>query len=245
MKRIREDGLPKPRALTPTVKRLIVYRATTQRQVPREYLANELIKEINQAREKPPSLETIKRYISKARNVRNPIDEPWTLASCSQYPAFFPPESIPIIIYYKDCLSQLESDTEYKYKEFFGVSMSDISIRCAIWIIRLQPIIEHLSPKLMIEDEPLPSTYPFVIASTYAMAEMASEILGEAHFDSYDLDNALFSGDIRAFMLIAAKMFMATAKPCKNNNNCDSCDYVKLPSPLQHICVPKRKDGSK
>lgn len=244
MKRIREDGLPKPRALTPTVKRLIVHRAITQRQFPREYLANELIREINEAGEIPPTLDTIKRYISKARNARNPIDEPWTLACCSEYAAFFPPESIPIIIYSKDCISQLESDTEYKYKKSFGVSMSDISIRCAIWMIRLQPIIEHLSPKLMIEDEPLPSTYPFVIASTYSMAEMASEILGEDHFDSHDLDNALFAGDSRAFMRIAVKMFWATAKPCKNNNNCDSCDYAKVPG-ITGICIPKRKEGSK
>ena len=237
-------GPYKPRALKPTVRRLIVHRAISQPKVPRQFLAKQLIKEIKKAGEIPPTLDTAMRYISKARNTRNPLDEPWTLACCSEYAAFFLPESIPTIIYYKDCLSQLESDTKYKYKKFFGVSMSDISIRCAIWMIRLQPIIEHLSPKLMIEDEPLPSTYPFVIASTYSMAEMASEILGEDHFDSHDLDDALFAGDIRAFMLIAAKMFWATAKPCKNNNNCDSCDYIKVPGTIG-ICMPKRKEGSK
>ena len=242
MKRTREDGLPKPRALTPTVKRLIVYRAITQRQVPREYLANELIREITEAGEIPPTLETIKRYVSKARNARNPIDEPWTLACCSEYAAFFPPECIPIIIDYKDYLSHLESDSEYK--KFFGISMSSISIRGAIWIMRLKPIIDHLSPKLMIEDEPLPYTFPIVIAAAYSLAEMASEILGEHHFDSHDLDNALFAADIRAFLRIAAKMFSATTKPCHNNNNCDSCDYVKVPG-ITGRCIPKPKEGSK
>jgi len=243
MKRIREDGLPKPRALTPTVKRLIVHRAISQRHFPREYLANELIKEINEAGEKPPTLETVKRYISKARNARNPLDEPWTLACCSDYPQFFPPESIPIILYYKDALTQMESDPQYPYKQFFDPPLSAISIRWAIWTVRLEPLIKHLFPKLMIDDEPLPDTFPFVIAMTYAMAELASELLHEDHFDSRDLDNALFTGDTRTFMAIAAMMFSATTKPCHNNNNCDSCDYVKLPW-TKGLCMSKLKEAS-
>jgi len=244
MKRKRDDGLPKPRALTSTVRRLIVHRATTQRHIPRDYLANELIKEITAAGEKPPTLETTKRYISQARNSRNPLDEPWTLSCCSDYASFFPPESIPIIIHYKDHLAQMESNMEYDYKQFFAFPLSAISIRCAIWIIRLRPIIKFLSPKLWLDGEPPPPDLDFAIAAVYSMAEMASEILGEDHFDSYDLDNALFSGDMRFFALIVAKMFRATAKPCNNNNNCDSCDYVKLPG-LKGICIPKRKEGSK
>ena len=245
MKRKREDGLPKPRALTPTVKRLIVHRATTQRHIPRDYLAHQLISEIKEAGETtPPTLETVKRYISKARNSRNPLDEPWTLSCCSEYSAFFPPESIPIIIHYKDHLAQIESNIGYDYKQFFAFPLSAISIRCAIWIVRLKPIVKYLSPKLWLDGEPPPPDLDLVIAMTYAMAEKASEILGEDHFDSYDLDNALFSGDIRLFALLKAKMFWAAAKPCDNNNNCDSCDYVKLPG-LKGICIPKRKEGSK
>lgn len=244
MKRIREDGLPKPRALTPTVKRLIVHRATTQRQLPREYLAHELISEIKEAGEIPPTPDTIKRYISKARNAHNPLDEPWTLSSCSDYPTFFPPDSIPIILHYKDCLDQLPPEAQRTHKEFFGLPMSDIPIRHAIWIVRLQPIINHLSPKLMIDDEPLPDTFPLVIAAMYAMTEMASELLGEGHFDSHDLDNALFAGDLPAFMTIVAKSFAATSEPCRNNNNCHSCDYAKLPG-VRGICVRKRKEASK
>ena len=240
----REDGLPKPRALSPTVKRLIVHRATTQRQIPRDYLANELSKELQQAGEKPPTPETIKRYISRARNARNPLDEPWTLACCSHYPAFFPPESIPIIIHYKDDMAQIESSLGFDYKQFFAFPLSAISIRWAIWIVRLKPTIKSLSPKLWLDGDPPPPDLDFVIAITYAMAEMASEILGEDHFDSYDLDNALLSGDIRLFFLIAAKMRWATAKPCDDNTKCDSCDYVKLPG-LKGICIPKRKEVSK
>jgi len=244
MKRKREDGLPKPRSLTPTVRRLIVHRATTQRHIPRDYLANELIKEIKEAGEKPPTLETTKRYISQARNSRNPLDEPWTLACCSEYSSFFPPESIPIIIHYKDHLVHVESNIGYDYKQFFAFPLSAISIRCAIWIIRLKPIIKYLSPKLWLDGEPPPPDLDLVVAMTYSMAEMASEILREDHFDSYDLDNALFSGDIRLFFLIAAKMHWATAKPCEDNTNCDSCDYVKVPG-LKGICIPKRKEDLK
>lgn len=244
MKRKREDGLPKPRALTPTVRRLIVHRATTQRHIPRDYLANDLIREIKEAGEIPPTLETIKRYISKAKNSYNPLDQPWTLACCSEYYAFFPPESIPIIIHYKDHLAQLQSNSEYDYDQFFDFPISTISIRCAIWIIRLRPIIKYLSPKLWLDGDPPPPDLDLAIAITYSMAEKASELLGEDHFDSCDLDNALFSGDIRLFALLTAKMFWATAKPCDNNHNCDSCDYVKLPG-LKGICIPKRKERLK
>ena len=234
----------KPRALKPSVRRLIALRAITQRQVPRPFLANQLIKQIEEDGEIPPTLDTTMRYISKARNSRNPLDEPWTLACCSNYPQFFPPETIPIILHYKDALTQMESDPEYPYKQFFDPPLSAISIRWAIWTLRLQPLIKHLSPKLMIDDEPLPDTFPFVIAMTYAMAELASDLLREGHFDSRDLDNALFAGDTRTFMAIAAKMFFATGKPCHNNNNCDSCDYVKVPR-LTGICIPKRTESSK
>ncbi len=231
----------KPGKLNPSIKRLIVHRAITQRNVPREFLANELIKEITEAGEIPPALETAKRYISKARNTDNPIDKTWTLACCSEYASFFPPESIPILIDYKHCLSHIESDIEYG--KIFGVSMSDISIRCAIWIVRLKPIIEHLSPKLMIGNEPLPFTYPVVIAMMYSMAEMAYEILGEDHFDSSDLDNALFAGDIRTLSRLVNIMSSATAKPCVRDSNCESCNYIKVPG--TRMCIPKRKEGEK
>ena len=242
MKRFREDGLSKPRALTPTVRRLIVHRAITQRQIPRDYLAHELIREITEAGDVPPTLDTMKRYISKARNAHNPLDQPWTLACCSQYPALFPPDTIPAIIHQKDCISDVQSDISYK--EIFGLNISDLSIRCAIWIARLHPVIQHLTPRLMIDDEPLPSTYLFVVASTYAMAEMASEILGQERFDSHDLDSALFAGDTRSFMRIALRICAATAKPCRTPHNCDSCDYMKLPD-LPGTCIPKRKEASK
>ncbi|MFC1945579.1 hypothetical protein ACFLW1_00085 [Chloroflexota bacterium] len=235
-----EERRGRPRRLKPSIKRLIFSRAITQKNTPREYLAQELIKEIEEIGEIPPSFETTKRIISKARNSDNPIDEPWTLACCAEYASFFPPESIPTIVECKNLLGQM--DDNETYQKFFGDSMSGISIRVAMWIVRLKPVIEHLTPKLMIDNEAPPLMYPVAIAYAYSMAEMASEMLGEDHFYSADMDNALFSGDYRTLMIIAGIMFASTAKPCKKNGNCESCDYVKVPG-LKSVCVPKRKEG--
>jgi len=140
-------------------------------------LANTLIKEIEEIGEIPPSFETAKRYISKARNSANPIDEPWSIACCSEYSAFFPPDSIPVLMSYKQWVYELskvskDSHDEYKeYKNLFGISMSDISIRHAIWIIRLKPLIEKTFADLMANDENVRLGYPFIIAMIYSIAE--------------------------------------------------------------------------
>lgn len=231
----------KPRELKPSVKRLIFTRAIREKNTPREYLANELIREIKKLGEIPPSFETAKRYISKARNVDNPIDSTWTLSCCSEYSQFFPPDSIPILIDYKSSMSQFDNDD--KFREYFKSPMSDITIRHAIWIIRLEPIIKLLTPKLMIENEPLPELYTAYIANIYAMAEMASEISGEDHFDSCDLDKFLFTGDIVSFARTAYISGLETGKPCHNNGNCDSCDWFHIPD--IKMCIPKRKEGTK
>jgi len=231
----------RPRRLKPSIKSLILSRAIRQRNMPREYLAQELIKEIEEMGEIPPSFETAKRIISKARNSDNPIDKLWTLACCSDYSSFFPPESIPTIIENRNLLGQIE---DAEYKELFGYSMSDITIRDAKWLVRLKPVIEYLTPKLMLGNEPLPELYLYYIASTYSMAEMASEMLGDDNFDSSDLDKALFSGDIRTLTIIAGVMSLMTSKPCKNNGDCESCDYMKIPG-IPGLCMPRRKENNK
>jgi hypothetical protein len=245
MKRNREDGQPKPRALKPSIRRLIVYRAISQRKIPREFLANELIKEIAEAGEIPPTLETAKKYISKARNSDNPLDKPWTLASCSEYASFFPPESLPILVDYKDYLNKIENEHESNTKKTFGISLADFSIRDAIWIIRLKPLIDHISARLMINNTPIPFLYPVFIAKFYAGAELASETMEEDHFECSDLDKALFAGDIQTLYELAGMKVLATGKPCTRNNNCKSCEYVRIPDSNPKMCIPKRKDGKK
>lgn len=236
-----EGKKSKPRELKPSIKRLIIYRSITQRKIPREFLANELIKEIEEIGEIPPTLETAKRYISKARNSENPIDKPWTLACCSEYSSFFPPDSIPILIGYKQWLNDLLKESDVEYRNYFGLSASDFSIRHSIWIIRLKPLIEQTFADLMANDEQVRLGYPVMIAMVYALAEMTSEIMGEDHFDSSDLDRALFAGDLNTFASIAGSMVYASSKPIKCDSNCESCNYQRLPG-FTRICMPKRKE---
>jgi len=238
----------RPRELKPSIKRLIFYRAVTQRSVPREFLANELIKEIKDIGEIAPTFETTKRYISRARNADNPLDKPWSIACCSEYSAFFPPDSIPVLMSYKQWIHELskvskDAHDEYEaYKDLFGFSMSDISIRHAIWIIRLKPLVEKTFADQMENDENIRFGYPLFIAMVYEIAEMTCEILDE-HFISIGLDNALASGDLHTLAKIGGLGVMASSKPINCDNNCESCNYMKVPG-FSKLCMPRpKKEG--
>ena len=234
----------RPRELTPSVKRLIYYRAVTQRMVPREFLANAVIKEIKEIGEIAPKLETAKRYISKARNADNPLDKPWSIACCSQYSSIFSPKSISEIMDYKQWIYHLLKDKEGAYKDFFSSSVSDISIRHAMWIVRLKPLIEKTFSEKMENDENVRLGYPFTIAMLYSLAEMACEILGE-DFVSFGLDNALAAGDLNTVAKIGGLGILATSKPITCDNNCESCKYIKLPG-FNKFCMPRqKKEGEK
>jgi len=213
----REDGLPKARALPPAVKRLIVYRAITQRQFPRDYLAHELIREIDQAREKPPSLETIKRYISKARNARNPIDEPWTLGACRDYPTFFPPSSLLLLM-------KMQQEDKTFVDLLTNASSPSLSIRTCMWTVRLQPLIkEYFRPDE--DDFQQQSEILFNVAQAYSVAEKTSEIMGDQAFDTSDLDEAVCSQNLENILLFGSG-FKNTSLICKGA--CESCKYVPI-----------------
>jgi len=234
----------RPKNLTPTIKRLIYHRAVTQRDIPRDFLANTLIKEIEEIGEIPPSFETAKRYISKARNSANPIDEPWSIACCSEYNAFFPPDSIPVLMSYKQWVYELSKDTDQEYKDLFGVSMSDISIRHAIWIIRLKPLIEKTFADQMENNENIRLLYTFSIAMIYMIAEMTCDILDE-HFISTGLDSALASGDLHTLSRIGGLGILAGSKPINCDGDCESCKYMRVPG-FTKICMPRpQKEGGK
>lgn len=231
----------RPRELKPSVKRLIYYRAVSQRMVPREFLCNELIKEIEEAGEIAPTHETTKRYISRARNADNPLDKPWSIACCSEYSSFFPPDSIPVLVNYKKWVHELLKEADNEYKDLFGVSMSDISIRHAIWIIRLKPLIEKMFADQMTNDENVRLGYPFLIAMIYSIAEMTCEIL-EEHFISTGLDNTLMAGDLDTLARIGGLGILASSKPANCNYECESCKYIRIPG-FTNLCMPKRKEG--
>jgi hypothetical protein len=232
----------KPRALKPSIKQLIVNRAITQRKIPREFLANELIKEIEELGEIAPTLETTKRYISKARNTENPLDEPWTIACCSEYNTFFPPDSIPFLISCKQWLRNVLKEPDVEYREIFGLSMSDFSIRQAIWMVRLKPLIEKTFAEDMAKDENARLSHLFIIPNIYVMAEITCEILNE-HFTSAGLDSALASRDLDSLARITGLGLLAASKPTNCNGDCESCKYMKIPG-FKTLCMPKpRKEG--
>lgn len=240
----------RPRELKPSVKQLIYYRALTQRMVPREFLANELIKEIEEIGEIAPTLETTKRYISRARNADNPLDKPWSIACCSEYSGFFPPDSIPVLMNYKQWihgLSKVSKEAHDRYNEYtnlFGVTMSDISIRHAIWIIRLKPLVEKTFADKMENDENIRFGYPFFIAMVYEIAETTCEILNE-HFITTGLDNALAAGDLDTLARIGGLGLLAASKPANCNGDCESCKYMRIPGSIK-LCMPRpKKEGVK
>lgn len=233
----------RPRELNPSVKHLIYYRAITQRKVPREFLAIQLINEIEDAGEIPPTIDTAKKYISKARNIDNPLDKPWSIASCGEYTPFFTPESISALMDYKKWAQELFTDVYGEYMALFGVSPSQISIRHAIWIIRLKPLIEKLFADLMENDDNIRLGYPFNIAMIYAIAETTCEMLNES-FVSTGLDSALISKDLNSLAKIGGLSLMASSKPIECIHNCESCKYQQIPG-FPTLCMPKRKENNK
>lgn len=201
--------------MKPTVKRLIFHEAIRQRDVPREILANRIIKELEQSNEPPPELETAKRYISKARNAANPIDKPWSLGACRDYPTSFPPSSLPTLI-----TMQEES------KKFVDIvtDLPDpgLSIRTCMWIARLEPIIHQW----MGEDNPQAKRRMlFNLANAYAFAERTSEMMGEQAFDTTDLDEAICTGDVGRVRIFAGA---SRDSDFVCNDDCDSCKYQPI-----------------
>ena len=238
----------RPRVLKPSVKRLIYYRAVTQRMVPREYLANALIKEIEEIGEVAPTFETTKRYISKARNTDSPLDKPWSIACCSEYSTFFPPDSILVLMNYKQWIHELsknskEAHDEYdEYTNFFGVPRSEFSIRHAIWFIRLKPLIEQTFTDQIRDDEFTRFGPLSFSAMIYEIAEKTCEIL-EERFISLALDAALVSRDLDTFIKIGGLSILATSKLANCNHNCESCKYIRVPGSTK-LCMPRlKKEG--
>ena len=206
----------KPRELKPSVKRFIFQQAIRQREIPRELLANRLIKEIEESRGVAPTLETAKRYISRARNSVNPIDNPWTLGACRDYPTFFPPSSLLFLM-------KMHQESKTFVDVFTNIRDQGFSIRTAIWMVRLQPLVEHYFRP---DDFQKQSEVLFNVAQAYSTAEKTSEIMREPSLDTSDLDDSLCSKDLENIFLFGFGGFKNTTLIC--NGHCDSCKYVPI-----------------
>ena len=138
-----------------------------------------------------------------------------------------------------------ESLDEYKeYKNLFGVSMSDISIRQAIWIVRLEPLVKHVFADEMSQDQDKRFGYPLFASMVYMIAEETCEILNE-DFTSLGLDYALASGDLDALARIGALGIIASSKPANCDHECESCRYMRMPGSKTY-CMPRpKKEGDK
>ena len=208
---MQEENTQKLGKLKPTIKRFIFQEAIRQRNVPRELLANRLIKEIEESGELAPSLQTAKRYISKARNSDNPIDQPWTLGACRDYPTFFPPRSLLFL-------------TKMQCMDILGnIRNQGFSIRKAMWIVRLQPLVKEFFQPDDFKEEHMTLAN---IAEAYSIAEMISEFIGEPTFDSSDLDESVCSTNIENIFLFGVSGFKNTASICERD--CESCKYVPV-----------------
>ena len=208
---MQEKNTQKLGKLKPSIKRFIFQESIKQRNIPRDFLAHWLIKQIDETGELPPGLETTKRYISKARNADNPIDEPWTLGACRDYPTFFPPSSLLFL-------------TKMQYMDVFtNIRNQGYSIRKAMWIVRLQPLVkEYFEPDDFKEEHMILAN----IAEAYSAAERTSEIMGEPTFNSSDLDHSVCSKNLENIILFGFSGFKNTSLICEGD--CESCKYVPI-----------------
>lgn len=213
---MQEKNMRKLGKLKPSIKRFICQEAIRQSNVPRELLAHRIIKEIEEICELAPSLETAKRYISKARNSDNPIDKPWTLGACRDYPTFFPPSSLLFLM-------KMQKEAKTFVDVFTNIRSQGFSIRTAIWIVRLQPIIEeYFSPDDFKEEDMILTN----VSQAYSAAEITSEIMGEPAFDSGDLDDSVCSKNLEDIFLFGPIGFKNTSSICEGD--CESCKYVPI-----------------
>jgi hypothetical protein len=213
---MQEENRHRPRKLTPSVRRFIFQEAIRQRNIPRDLLANQLIKQIEEIREVPPGFETAKKYISKARNSYNPIDNPWTLGACRDHPTFFPPSSLLF-------LTKMQQESKKYVDIFTNIKSEGFSIRTSIWIVRLQPLIEEYFNPTDFHHE-----YEILcnVAESYSVAEKTSEIMDKPAFDSGDLDDSVCTQNLENIFLFGPIGFKNTSSICEGD--CESCKYVPI-----------------
>jgi len=148
----------------PEIKNMIAERALSTDK-DRITLAYELIDEImlKYPDRVPPSVETVKRDISTARNhAPSPLDKPWHMGTLKDYP--LPLEAVSSI------LAALES------REMF-TRHREVTIRQALWISRLHTVVKHKDDL-------------WKIAWHYAFNERISEVSG-TDFNTSEYDRRL------------------------------------------------------
>lgn len=166
----RKKGSPK--ALKPKVREYIVERSRACN-TPRDFLARELITEIESIGEIAPTEDTLLSYISTARNQEeSPLDVKWDIGSLKNYE--LNPDVVPILF----------QEQTRRLKE----NQPPITILQALWASRLYSTIRALL-----------ATKPQAIAESiiywsgeYAIKEKISNY-AKTQFDTTELDEYLLS----------------------------------------------------
>lgn len=129
--------------------------------------------------ERPPSLETLEKMISSARNNNDPEDKPWSVPALADYN--IPPEALPIVM--KAWAKALVDD-------------DPLTIRQVKWIARLCYIYKGETDRSL--------EYLIVKASEYASREKAIKLTG-AYPDKPQNMRWLWFGDAFLYLDITDK----------------------------------------
>jgi hypothetical protein len=187
----------RPKALKPSVRSLIAKRAIENPTYDRTFLANDLIKEIENAGDIAPTIETLKVYISSARS-KYTEDKPWNTATLSSEPVN--PEVVLWLI-------MLQQDRKSQYSK-------PLTIREGKWINRLSgfKIASGFDLSSVGIDEKSMGIFIWrfiaTFAQIYAYREQIDTIAGIKEPDYSDLDNQIITGDIKSIFLYSLDWYI-------------------------------------
>ena len=145
-----------------------------------------------------------------------PLDMPWNIGACAKYYDRIPPDTIPLLIEYQKKIEEFKQSVRKRAAQSdeilgqqFWKLLNDViteetnveeiegfsfTVRLAIWVVRLHPIIKSLS----LGEHELGVMIIFPIL--YAEAEQISELIDNEYFDTSELDKSLFSTKERPVM---------------------------------------------
>lgn len=148
-----------------------------------------------------PRLRKVQLILSKfrARYSVRPEEEKikdnfWSLAACRDYPFMFPPDSLLILMKMQEYHRQFED-------AITGKRSLGFSIRKAMWMVRLQPLVKEYFKSGNFEEE---TEILSNIAEAYSIAEIRSITLGK-FFDTLELDKALYTKDFSKILIFMSK----------------------------------------
>lgn len=188
----------RPKAMKPSIKSLIAKRAIENPTLDRTILANQIIDEINNMGEIPPTIDTTIHYISDFRG-KLTEDKPWNTATLKEEPISY------------EALPWLMAIQEWR-KEYIS---KPLTIREAKWFNRLfgfKAIFNPFArfPELKTSDNPsLINTWTYNLIATfaqfYARKEKIDTIAGIKEPDYSDLDDNITKGNFQAIFKASEK----------------------------------------